>query len=330
MMPGCAWGPGGRGPVRAQCWLITPWSRCERRSELGWAGDTASRSRHRPSPPYERGSGKHARRGWAVNRSVPQTLHRVFEQELTSLLDIVLAGDAVPDRATAERLVRALGAISHVHQRHIVDSHSRCQLCWSIDRRWWRSWPRRTECSVHAALSFFSTNHHVTSLQYSPSNLQRLRIHGRSSECAPAVPHPRTTGGHHMIPANWPYSPETYEAFAAMNRAGFTHYCCGDRRAPHVLVSTYDWGDYIDVINVRGADRVTSARLPKHDDLDIFAPTQAVWHYMGALEPTVASTLRLPPPDHPDAPTTSYRAPISLFVSSREQRSMTVKPGRQT
>ena len=64
-----------------------------------------------------------------------------------------------------------------------------------------------------------------------------------------------------MIPVNWPYSPETYEAFTAMDRAGFTHYCCGDRRAPHVLVSVYDWGDYIDVINVRGADRVTAARL---------------------------------------------------------------------
>jgi hypothetical protein len=134
-----------------------------------------------------------------------------------------------------------------------------------------------------------------------------------------------------MIPADWPYSQGAYEAFMAMNRARFTHYCCGDRRAPHVLVSTYDWGGYIDVINIRGIDRVTAARLPKYeDDLDIFAPSQAVWHYMGALEPTVAAVLRLPSPCHdPDAFTTSYPAPILLFVSSREQRHMTVRPGRQ-
>ena len=40
------------------------------------------------------------------------------------------------------------------------------------------------------------------------------------------------TRDHHMLPVNWPYSPETYGTFTAINRAGFTHYCCGDRRAP--------------------------------------------------------------------------------------------------
>ncbi|MGH4012346.1 MAG: hypothetical protein ACRDSL_00080 [Pseudonocardiaceae bacterium] len=93
-------------------------------------------------------------------------------------------------------------------------------------------------------------------------------------------------------------------------------------------MAVYDWGNgYVDVVNVRGADRVTTARLPKHDDLDIFAPHQAVWYYMGALEPAVAALLRLPRPGHPDAPTTVYQAPLTLFVSSHEQRPMTVKPG---
>lgn len=132
-----------------------------------------------------------------------------------------------------------------------------------------------------------------------------------------------------MIPASWPYSPQIYEAFVAMDRAGFTHYCCGDCRAPHVLVAAYDWGDYINVINVRGVDRVTAARLPKYDGLDIFAPSRAVWHYLGALEPTVAAILRLPPPLHPDAPAITYPAPVTLFVSSHEQRPMTIKPARQ-
>jgi hypothetical protein len=132
-----------------------------------------------------------------------------------------------------------------------------------------------------------------------------------------------------MIPSDWPDGPKTFEAFAAMKRAGFTHYCCGDRRAPYVLVSTYDWGNhgYIDIINIRGADRVTAARLPKRDSVDIFAPSQVVWHYMGALKPAVTAALRLPPPDDPDTPTGIYPAPLTLFVASDEQRPMTVRLG---
>lgn len=134
-----------------------------------------------------------------------------------------------------------------------------------------------------------------------------------------------------MIPASWPYSSGTYQAFAAMKNAGFTAYCCGDRHTPHVLVAAYDWGDgYVDVVTMRGADRVTAARLPKHDGLDIFAPSCAVWHYMGALQPTVTAMLHLPPPNHPDSPTMIYPAPLTLFVDSHELRPMTIKPGRRT
>jgi hypothetical protein len=135
--------------------------------------------------------------------------------------------------------------------------------------------------------------------------------------------------GRRVIPTRWPYSPATYEAFAAMRKAGFTGYCCGDRRAPHVLVAVYDWSGhgYRDVVNIRAEDRGTAARLPTHEGLDIFAPAWAVWHYMGALEPTVAAMLRLPPPDHPDAPTTAYPAPLTLFVASHEQRPMSIRPG---
>jgi len=134
-----------------------------------------------------------------------------------------------------------------------------------------------------------------------------------------------------VIHVAWPYSPDTYHAFAALKKAGFTIYCCGDRHAPHVLVTTYAWrSGYIDVINIRGADRVTAARLPKYDGLDIFAPYQAVWHYMGALQPAVAAFLLQSSPDHRDAPITTYPAPLTLFVSSREQRSITVKSGRHS
>lgn len=65
-----------------------------------------------------------------MSQSVPQTLHRVFDQELTSLLDLVLAGDAVVDRATAERLVRLLGALSRVQERHCVDNRAGVKCVW--------------------------------------------------------------------------------------------------------------------------------------------------------------------------------------------------------
>jgi hypothetical protein len=131
-----------------------------------------------------------------------------------------------------------------------------------------------------------------------------------------------------MMPINWPYSSDAYEAFAAINKSGFTHYCCGPRHAPHVLVAAYDWDNHIDVINIRGINHATAARLPKYGGLDIFAPSCTLWHYLGALQPTVAALLRLPPPGHPDAPTTNYPAPLTLFVASHEQRPMTVRPRR--
>lgn len=132
-----------------------------------------------------------------------------------------------------------------------------------------------------------------------------------------------------MIPVSWPYSQGTYEAFAAMKQAGFTAYCCGDYHAPHVLVAAYDWEEgYMDVVNIRGGDRVTAARLPTYEGLDIFAPSRAVWHHIGPLEPTVAAMLHLPPPNHRDAPVTIYPAPLTLFVASHELRPMTVKPDR--
>jgi hypothetical protein len=137
------------------------------------------------------------------------------------------------------------------------------------------------------------------------------------------------TGTPYMIPASWPYSQEIYEAFVAIDRAGFTQYCCGDCRAPYVLIAAYYWGDYIDMINIRGADRATAARLPHYGGLDIFAPRQAVWHHLGALESTVAGILRLPSPHHPNAPTATYPAPLTLFVASHEQRPMTIKPGKR-
>ncbi|MGI9001140.1 MAG: hypothetical protein ACR2GH_05690 [Pseudonocardia sp.] len=61
-----------------------------------------------------------------MSRSVHVAVSRVFGDELSELLDTVLAGEVVSDRAVAERLVRSVGALAHLHGRHRLDAHGRC------------------------------------------------------------------------------------------------------------------------------------------------------------------------------------------------------------
>ncbi|MGH3611048.1 MAG: hypothetical protein ACRDRK_00195 [Pseudonocardia sp.] len=87
-----------------------------------------------------------------MSRSVHATLYRLFDRELSELLDTVLAGEVVADRDTAEHLIRTIGALLHLHAQHPVDAHGRCSSCRPPRIRW--PW-RRSPCSVHAALSFY-------------------------------------------------------------------------------------------------------------------------------------------------------------------------------
>lgn len=90
-----------------------------------------------------------------MSLSVHATLYGVYAEELSELLDTLLAGEVVTDRATAERLVRSVGALVRLQQRHRLDDHGRCALCWPVPRHWWRPWPKRSTCTVHTALGFY-------------------------------------------------------------------------------------------------------------------------------------------------------------------------------
>ena len=83
------------------------------------------------------------------------TLYDAHGRELAELLDHVLAGDlASSDRVVVERqIVRVLGALMWLQQRHRVNEHGNCPTCRSPHRAWWRPWPQRTTCTVHTALS---------------------------------------------------------------------------------------------------------------------------------------------------------------------------------
>ena len=90
-----------------------------------------------------------------MSLSVHATRYDAYGRVLSELLDQLLTGNAVSERATAERLVNSVGALLRLHDQHRLDQHGRCAICWPIPPTWWRPWPKRSICSVHAALSFF-------------------------------------------------------------------------------------------------------------------------------------------------------------------------------
>lgn len=77
--------------------------------------------------------------------------YQVVGDELQTITDSLLAGDAVLDRAEAEELVRVLGAVWSLHRRHRVDSRGRCSIC-RVRSRWWSPWSKKNVCTVYSAL----------------------------------------------------------------------------------------------------------------------------------------------------------------------------------
>lgn len=105
---------------------------------------------------------------------------------------------------------------------------------------------------------------------------------------------------------------------------GFTLHRCGPKVAPHALLACYEWDDYVDLLTIVNFDRVTTARVPKRDVLDIFAPEVVVWAYEGPAQHALRALLDLVHPAHPDAPVAPYPAPLSLHIPRNRQRPMTI------
>ncbi|MGH3695627.1 MAG: hypothetical protein ACRDRX_16840 [Pseudonocardiaceae bacterium] len=106
---------------------------------------------------------------------------------------------------------------------------------------------------------------------------------------------------------------------------GFTLYCCGARSAPHALLATYTWAHYVDLLTIADFDRVTTARVPIHAGMDLFAPEVVVWAYESPPQPALRALLELVHPDHPQAPTTAFPAPARLRVPRTHQRPMIIQ-----
>lgn len=108
---------------------------------------------------------------------------------------------------------------------------------------------------------------------------------------------------------------------------GFVLYCCGPIAAPHALVASYRWKDFVDLATIRCFEQVTTARVPvpQHGPVDVFAPDAVVWAYEGPPRWALRALLDLVPPQHPGAPTFAYPAPPSLHIPRAEQRPMTIR-----
>lgn len=108
---------------------------------------------------------------------------------------------------------------------------------------------------------------------------------------------------------------------------GFTLCCCGPTTAPSALVASYEWDHrYVDLLTIRDFERITTARIPTPDAVDIFAPEVVVWAYEGPPQQALRALLKLVHPAHPDAPTVAYPAPKSLHVPRAQQRPMMIRP----
>lgn len=84
----------------------------------------------------------------------PQTRYAMNGRALAEQLEQVLAGELVADPAAVERqIVRSLGALIWLQQRHHVDARGRCAICRPGRAWWWLSSPR-CACTVQAALNF--------------------------------------------------------------------------------------------------------------------------------------------------------------------------------
>ncbi|MGH3976739.1 MAG: hypothetical protein ACRDS9_25995 [Pseudonocardiaceae bacterium] len=136
-----------------------------------------------------------------------------------------------------------------------------------------------------------------------------------------SVPQPPGSGssGQESLP------PEVERLLLDVMADGFTLYCCGPKDEPTALVAVYEWEYCIDLIIIRDFTRITAARAPKRDKVDVFAPEVVVWAYEGPPQCTLRALLNLVHPQHPDAPHEEYRAPRSLHIPRAEQRPMTIK-----
>lgn len=118
---------------------------------------------------------------------------------------------------------------------------------------------------------------------------------------------------------------EVDKLLVAITRDGFTLRYCNGAQQPTMIVGTYDWGSWADIVVIRGIDDVISARIPITADTDMFAPHTMVWAYEGKAQHALRALLDLAHPDHPQAPTAPVPAPPALHVRAALEAPITIR-----
>lgn len=94
--------------------------------------------------------------GTTAGLTLPAARHETYGRELAHMLELICSGEAFDEPITAERLlVRLVSVLTQLHEGHQVDDHGRCSICRPRSHRWWRPWPRRAACTVHAAFASY-------------------------------------------------------------------------------------------------------------------------------------------------------------------------------
>lgn len=99
---------------------------------------------------------------------------------------------------------------------------------------------------------------------------------------------------------------------------GFAAWHLVDAAKPEVIVLFRVWPQWIDVIHVRGPDRVEAARLERGERADIWRPREAVWHYYGDVVQAITALRGLA--EHNLRPYAVPREgePAPLYISDSE------------
>lgn len=106
---------------------------------------------------------------------------------------------------------------------------------------------------------------------------------------------------------------------------GFTFHLCG-KPEPFVLVASYYWDSYVDLLKITGPDQVTAVRAVRRENFNVFQPPSVVWAFGSDAEPTLRALLNLLHPDHPDHPDQPFATPQVMLVPEDVQRPVRLKP----
>ncbi|MGW1682612.1 hypothetical protein [Saccharopolyspora sp. NPDC002376] len=106
---------------------------------------------------------------------------------------------------------------------------------------------------------------------------------------------------------------------------GFTFHLCGTPE-PIVLVASYYWDSYVDLLKITGPDQVTAARAVRGENFNVFQPPAVVWAFGNDAEPTLRALLDLDHPDHPNQPDQPFPTPRVLVTADDMQCSVRLKP----